>query len=537
MKKNLFASFISVGLYIGFFVIGCSSGTNYTKPKMERKNSTAPVTIDIAESKERDMHKIFLISDIHVMAPELLEDKNNPKFIEYMKTDPKMLVESPKVLDKLIEQAIAENVGLVLIAGDLTKDGEYDSHDYVSFELERLREAGIKTLVIPGNHDINNPEGVEYKNNGVTENADRTTPEEFEDFYYDFGYNEESEDFENYERDPNSLSYCCEPIDNIYLVCLDTNSYEDIKPEDTRNQTVGKIRDETIEWMTPLVQTAKNDGKQVIVMMHHNLIEHFDGESILESMIMIKDSKKRLQSFFDLNINLVITGHVHSQDVATVYEDSSKKKKITEITCSSPITYPCRYNILTFNNDYTSINFESKQITSIDGMDNYLEVAKNNLQVGEGIIKWTLDEKKSMIDQYASYLMLTGINYDFRQPTSKIAKDIAGCIGDVGTRLTRLYFGGGEDKNTDSEIGRDTLKTDVNTTLNNIAALLIADQQGDSDSQRISNAERRNSLIALVKTYLKSDKLIDSICSDKTSFGEIQENHTDDWNTTISLDD
>ncbi|MBR0033268.1 MAG: hypothetical protein IJP61_13415 [Treponema sp.] len=78
MKKNLFASFISVGLYIGFFVIGCSSGTNYTKPKTERKNSTAPVTIDIAESKERDMHKIFLISDIHVMAPELLEDKTIP---------------------------------------------------------------------------------------------------------------------------------------------------------------------------------------------------------------------------------------------------------------------------------------------------------------------------------------------------------------------------------------------------------------------------------------------------------------------------
>ena len=199
------------------------------------------------------MHKIFLMSDIHVMAPSLLEDKENAKFIEYMKTDPKMLAESPAVLTHLVDKAIEENVGLVLIAGDLTKDGEYDSHDWVSFELERLREAGIKTLVIPGNHDINNPEGVIYKKNNATEKADRITPDDFEDFYYDFGYNENSYDFENYSRDPASLSYCCEPIDDLYLVCLDSNSYDDIKPEDTRNQTSGKLRNETIEWMTPLL--------------------------------------------------------------------------------------------------------------------------------------------------------------------------------------------------------------------------------------------------------------------------------------------
>lgn len=42
---------------------------------------------------------------------------------------------------------------LVLITGDLTKDGEQLSHQYVISKLDELRDLGIKTLVIPGNHD------------------------------------------------------------------------------------------------------------------------------------------------------------------------------------------------------------------------------------------------------------------------------------------------------------------------------------------------------------------------------------------------
>ena len=128
--------------------------------------------------------------------------------------------------------------------------------------------------------------------------------------------------------------------------------------------------------------------------------------------------------------------------------------------------------------DDSSIEFESKQITSITGIDNYLEKTKESLKVGEDIIKWALDEKWSIIEKYTSSLNAMGINYDFNQPTAKMAKDLADCIGDTGTRLTRL----------------------------------------------------------LVKIFLKPEKILDSICTDKTHFGETREDHTDDLKTTITLE-
>ena len=117
--------------------------------------------------------KIAIISDLHVMVPELLVNEGTA-FEEYLARDRKMLRESVEILDTLIVSILELKPDLVLVTGDLTKDGERVSHEQVAAQLERLTDAGIQVLVVPGNHDINNPDAKVF--DGDTATSTDTSP-------------------------------------------------------------------------------------------------------------------------------------------------------------------------------------------------------------------------------------------------------------------------------------------------------------------------------------------------------------------------
>ena len=96
--------------------------------------------------------RVMLITDPHVLASSLVEQ--GTAMDEMMAGQRKMLDMSEEVFVALIDTALAHKPALVLIPGDLTKDGEMASHNVVVEQLERLRAAGINVLLIPGNHDI-----------------------------------------------------------------------------------------------------------------------------------------------------------------------------------------------------------------------------------------------------------------------------------------------------------------------------------------------------------------------------------------------
>ncbi len=82
-----------------------------------------------------------------------------------------------------------------------------------------MEKAGITVLVIPGNHDINNPSASVYSG-GDRYPAEPTAPEDFERIYKEFGYSEAS------SRDANSLSYTYDLGPSMRLLMLDTCQYE-----------------------------------------------------------------------------------------------------------------------------------------------------------------------------------------------------------------------------------------------------------------------------------------------------------------------
>ena len=91
--------------------------------------------------------KITVLSDIHVMAPELIVN-NGSAWQNYLAGKRTMLDNSTQLFDELIPQLIADKPDLLLITGDLTKDAEYESHQYVVDKLAEIEAAGIRVFVI-----------------------------------------------------------------------------------------------------------------------------------------------------------------------------------------------------------------------------------------------------------------------------------------------------------------------------------------------------------------------------------------------------
>ena len=216
--------------------------------------------------------RIMLISDPHVMGPGLLI-KEGEAWENAIYYDRKLNDYSRAIYDEAIAIALREKPDLFLISGDLTKDGEWLSHQYVAEKLQELKAAGIQPFVIPGNHDMGTSEAL-YYDGDETRKADTINARQFAELYSDFGYGDAS------EREPTTLSWCCEPIDGLVLIGIDTGHDGD--------PLNGVISGRVIEWVCERAKTATDAGKQVLVMMHQTLFPHVTNAEKLSSTYVVK---------------------------------------------------------------------------------------------------------------------------------------------------------------------------------------------------------------------------------------------------------
>ena len=149
-----------------------------------------------------DELKIAVVSDIHYMSASLLKNHANTgaAFQAYLDQDPKLIEFSDPIFRQCIQQVLADKPDILLIPGDLTKDGEKVSHQDLVKLLKQFDNAHIKVFVVPGNHDVNNPESAQYDGDNASP-APTITASEFASFYSGYGYSNAI------SRDPHSLSY------------------------------------------------------------------------------------------------------------------------------------------------------------------------------------------------------------------------------------------------------------------------------------------------------------------------------------------
>ena len=287
--------------------------------------------------------KIAVMSDTHYLSPSMIcagEDYTND-----LNSDRKMLSESNAIIDKMLEAVAQDAPDVLLISGDLTKDGELECHEGMAQKLQALQQKlpGLKIYVAPGNHDNRNENGKNFNTaDGNAVPATRTNPEDFKRAY-DFIYSDETviATFTPPEgKEAGSLSYVARPAEGYTIIAIDTCRYSADNTESGKDEheTSGAISAELEQWVIEQTKEAKARGDVVIGLEHHGLVEHFSMESTLMPMYLVEGYDRIAAEYADAGMSVVFTGHMHANDIAVLTTESGNT--LYDIETGSALTYP-----------------------------------------------------------------------------------------------------------------------------------------------------------------------------------------------------
>ncbi|MCK9421817.1 MAG: metallophosphoesterase, partial [Bacteroidales bacterium] len=110
--------FVLPAILILFFFAGCKKSDN-------------------VDSTAKNVYTIAVLADNHYMDPSLLI-QDGPAFQDYLVTDGKLLAASDAIMKEAIQELIQAKPDLVLVPGDLTKDGELVGNVSVHLYLRQL---------------------------------------------------------------------------------------------------------------------------------------------------------------------------------------------------------------------------------------------------------------------------------------------------------------------------------------------------------------------------------------------------------------
>ena len=342
----------------------CASGLSF------KFDSDPALRTLLLKAPDYPQTSFIVMSDLHVYDTSL--GTTGEAFENYLLNDRKLLRESQEILDTAISAQIGLAPKIVLIPGDLTKDGEKSGHELVAKALTRLKNAGKRVYVVPGNHDINNPHALKYEGS-VTTPVPSVTADEFAQIYADFGYKEAL------FRDTNSLSYVAEPQSGLWLLGLDACRYSENVPGG-KPVTDGRFSPETLQWIEEMLGKAAGGGKAVIIMMHHGVMEHYNSQQKNYGDYIVDNYEDVGRLFAAYNARMVFTGHYHAQDITA--KEFPGEKFLFDIETGSLVTNPLPYRIINIGADQ-QMTVRTEHITSIPShKDNLPEYAAKYLEEG-----------------------------------------------------------------------------------------------------------------------------------------------------------
>lgn len=251
------------------------------------------------EEKPYEPPTLMLASDLHYMSSTTHDDgKAFWSMVEH--DDGKIDQYSEEMLDTLVETAIENHPTALALTGDITLNGERINHELLSKKLQKVQDAGIPVVVIPGNHDIQNKNASTYFGDKREKAEYLESGKDFYDIYHEFGYDQSP------NRDEASLSYVY-PLDpSHWLLMMDSCIYDD------GNHVEGRISDATLGWMETHLRVAKEHGIQVIVLAHHNLLQE---SRLFTTQCEMENGPEVTALLEKYQVPLYISGHLHVQRI------------------------------------------------------------------------------------------------------------------------------------------------------------------------------------------------------------------------------
>lgn len=347
----------------------------------------------------------MIVSDPHYLSRSTYDE--NEAFNDFCCTaDGKLIIYTEEIIDTLIWEIENKKPDFLIISGDLTCNGEKESHLDFAKKLEKIEIQGTCVFVIPGNHDIENPWARNYfgKESIITESI---TDEEFYEIYHSFGY------MEAISKDEHSLSYLLTPSEDVWLLMLDSTKKNKGKPLDIPEKG-GAIPSKTLNWIEECAKLAKENNARLIASMHHSLLEH---NSVINKDYVIDNKDEVLKLFKKLGIEIVLTGHIHLQSINS-YEEGDYR--LYDIATGSILAYPNVYGELKHIPGY-GFEYKSYKI-DVEGWSKENNIKDDNLLNFKMYSKEYFKEKS-----YEKYykVLKEKLDYDNEESYEALADSVA----------------------------------------------------------------------------------------------------------------
>lgn len=305
---------------------------------------------------------IKILTDIHHYSRK---NGSSGKAYEYANAKSQiMLAESGEILDSAFNQ-IAEDpkCDILLISGDITSNGDFNSHKEIIEKLRELKARGKKVYVITATHD--------FRKNGETyaySGDDRyTVPAATRDLLFDM-YREFGPD-EAISVHRESMSYVVQLNESYRLFALN---------DDSNLNGKSGFSDDCFEWITEQAEKARKDKQFIIAMTHHPLIAPSPIYELIGKGDMLGDYKQRIEQLADIGVQFIFTGHTHIPNVSL--HQSERGNIIYDICTGSAIGYPGSIRVAEISPAENKVKLSTQLVETPDSFKKNGKILKECLE-------------------------------------------------------------------------------------------------------------------------------------------------------------
>ncbi len=270
----------------------------------------------------------YLVTDTHYFENEL--GAGGPAFEKNMLTEQYFVKESSAIVKTVFDRIIEDkDTDIIIIPGDLTKNGEKESHKSFIKELHRLKENGKKVFVITAGHDYNDSAYI-LKGDGPVP-VENTDFDDLCEMYRDFGYGDAI------AIDEPTHSYMAQITEGVRMlaVCCDS-----------KGQPKGAIDERHMAWAKEQLDKAKEDNCSVFAICHYPIIPSVPAFDLVGDA-KVKEWQKVASFLADNGVELILTGHMHIQSINEYY--SKKGNRLIDICTACLVGSPAKYRKITID--------------------------------------------------------------------------------------------------------------------------------------------------------------------------------------------
>lgn len=369
------------------------------------------------------MTKLTFIADTHHYSKTL--GTKGRQYELRSGSDQKCLAETGEIIDSAFDYISKSDTDAVLIAGDVTNDGEKVSHLEFREKLKALAKSK-KVYVITATHDWccdENPR--RYDGDKVFHDVEVMKSSELRDFYFDFG---PKDALSEYITHIGTCSYVVQISENVRILALN----------DDKNQNGhAGFTEEHFCWIEEQIKKAQQECCLIIGMEHHLLMPHVT-PLITGGSTCVENREYVASRLADAGLKYMFVGHSHIQSTSSF--KTRKGNVITEVNIGSLVGYPAPIVEVTVNDDLT-LSYQVKHLKNFTLNGNKVDAQEYLKKHALDLLHRVIDapDKKELIDRLTA-LQLDGKKFEkFTPIIFKVLKFINNAdVMDVYKKLKRI---------------------------------------------------------------------------------------------------